>query len=254
MPNSLYFNNKDSYEDLDLLFSETPHMPFTIEDVENVPIDIRNGTVTRKLGAYKDKSINVKFKLKTDNNNYYSKIDEIIEWLNIIGDSSLIFSFNSDKKFIVKSINEVSDIQRQVAWDGEFELTFICEPFKYPLLEDNITLITISSIYNIGNVYSEPYFKVYCTGNLILTINGNSITLNNISGYIELDVLKGLVYKDIYNYSYMDSTNGKFENLRLKRGKNIINLSNNITKVEIKIRIRYLIRYLVFYIYEKEMW
>ncbi|GFZ30726.1 hypothetical protein CSC2_12520 [Clostridium zeae] len=239
MITSLIFNKCDSVKDFGLYLTERPSIPLTLEDSESITIDGRSGTLTRSLGTYKDKTIPCKFRV-ISKENFYRNLDRIIEWFNYIEDNNLIFSFDEERIYKVKKVNCSDNITQQLDLYGDFEAKFICEPFKYQVNEDFITLTNNSTIYNVGNVYSEPYYKVYGTGNLTLTINDNTIFLNNINGYIELDVLKGLAYKDIYNYNYMDSTNGEFKDLQLQRGKNTINLSSNVTKIEVKPRWRFL--------------
>lgn len=238
MVNSLYFNGKNSYEDLDLLFVETPSITLSTEEVENISIDGRSGTLTRKLGTYKDKVIPIKFRLNTKDELYYNRIQEIEEWLNVIEDKTMIFSFFNDRKLIVKSI-QATDIKRQLEWYGDFEVTFTYEPFSFPISEDDfITTSKSFQLYNWGSVYSEPYYKVYGTGNITIKVNDNTISITNISGYIELDSHLGLCWRDIYNY--MNNMSGKFENLHLQKGKNTVEITGNVSKIEIKMRTRYL--------------
>lgn len=237
MVNSLYFNNKDSWKDLDLLFVETPSIPISLENVENIEVDGRNGTLTRRLGTYGDKIINIKFRLNTNDELYYSRIQEIEEWLNILDDKNLIFSFYDDKKFIVKSI-ECTDIQRQLEWYGDFDVKFTCESFHYPLYEDNFeTTDKIFKVYNIGNVYCEPYYRLTGNGDITIKVNDNFIELTDVNGYIELDSNLYLCWKDIYNY--MNNMTGKFEFLHLQKGENNIEVTGNVSKIEINLRTRY---------------
>jgi predicted phage tail component-like protein len=237
MVNSLYFNNKDSWKDLDLLFVETPSIPISLEDVENIPVDGRNGTLTRRLGTYPDKVINIRFRLNTNDELYYSRIREIEEWLNIIDDKTLIFSFCDDKKFVVKSI-ECTNIARQLEWYGDFDAKFTFEPFYYSIYGEMFeTTDKIFKVYNIGNVYCEPYYKITGNGDISIKVNGNNITITGVSGYIELDSNLYLCWKDIYNY--MNNMTGKFEFLHLQKGENNIEITGDVSKIEINLRTRY---------------
>ncbi|WP_160678767.1 distal tail protein Dit [Clostridium sp. C8-1-8] len=237
MVNSLYFNNKDSWKDLDLLFVETPSIPISLENVENIEVDGRNGTLTRKLGTYKDKVIPIKFRLNTKDELYYNRIQEIEEWMNVVEDKTMIFSFYNERKLIVKSI-QATDIKRQLEWYGEFEITFTYEPFSYPLYEDSFeTTDKIFKVYNTGNIYCEPYYKLTGNGDITIKVNNNNITITGVSGYIELDSNLYLCWKDIYNYT--NNMTGKFEFLHLQKGENNIEITGDVSKIEINLRTRY---------------
>lgn len=237
MVNSLVFNNKDSYKDLDLLFVEIPAVPISIENTENISIEGRNGTLTRKLGTFNDKVIKVQFRLNTKDERYYRKIDEIILWLTNISNKNLTFSFDKERKYIVKSVTGVENIQRQLEWYGDFEVQFMCDSFKYPIFDD--TIITTQKtivLYNNGTYKSEPYIKLTGSGNVTLSVNGKTITLNSISEYIELDSMYFLCKKGLTNQ--MSKMNGDFPIFQV--GKNEIEITGNVTNVEIQIRVRYL--------------
>jgi predicted phage tail component-like protein len=237
MVNSLVFNNKDSYKDLDLLFVETPAVPISIENTENISVEGRNGTLTRKLGTFNDKVIKVQFRLNTKDEKYYRKIDEIILWLTNVGNKNMTFSFDKERKYVVKSVTGVESIQRQLEWYGDFEVQFICDSFKYPISDD--TIITTQKtivLYNNGTYKSEPYIKITGSGNITLSVNGKTIILNSISEYIELDSMYFLCKKGLTNQ--MSKMNGDFPIFQV--GKNEIEITGNVTNVEIQIRVRYL--------------
>lgn len=237
MVNSLVFNNKDSYKDLDLLFVETPAIPISIENTENISIEGRNGTLTRKLGTFNDKIIKVQFRLNTKDERYYRKIDEIILWLTNISNKNLTFSFDKERKYVVKSITGVESIQRQLEWYGDFEVTFICDSFKYPIYDDTITTTQKTVIlYNNGTYKSEPCIKLTGSGNITLSVNGKTITLNSISEYIELDSMYFLCKKGLANE--MLKMNGDFPIFEV--GENTIDVTGNVTKIEINMRNRFL--------------
>lgn len=236
MIDSIYFNNKNSYKDLDLLLVEASSNPVGTENVELIEVEGRNGTLTRKLGTYKDKIRKIKFRLNTSDEKYYRRIDEIISWLNIIEDNSLVFSYDRERKYKVKVI-QCGDITRQLQWYGDFEVIFTCEPFKFPIEDDVIsTTQKIFTIYNDGNIKSEPYMKIIGSGNITVFVNGQTIILNNVSEYIELDSMFFLCKKGLTNE--MSKMNGKFPIFEI--GENSIEITGNVFSTEINIRTRYL--------------
>ena len=56
--------------------------------------------------------------------------------------------------------------------------------------------MTSADIENNGTHYSEPIIKIYGTGDLTLTLNGEVWNLTNIDGYITIDTQRKVVYKD----------------------------------------------------------
>jgi predicted phage tail component-like protein len=237
MVTSIYFNNKDSFMDMDCYLSERPAIPITIEDTEIKPVDMRAlGGLTYKLGSYQEKIIKCNFVLVSPTD-FERKVDKIVEWLNIIEDNSLIFSFDKDRVYKVKKVTTSDDVKKEIDYYGSFETTFICEPFKYPLYEPTMTLESFpATIYNNGSICTDPYLKIYANGNITLTTNDDTITINNVNEYVELDSTFFLCKKDSTNM--MNNKNGGFP--QLQKGENIIEVTGSVTKIEIDIRTRYL--------------
>lgn len=232
---SIIFNNKSSFEDLDLLFNELPSIPISIEEYESIPVESRSGNLTIKLGTYKEKRIPISFILNTEGN-YYRKIDEIIEWLNIIDNNELIFSFDNERKYIVKAIEGSENIQRQLKWSDVFTITFICESFKYFIYEEPIVFTNKSiTLFNSGSFESEPNFKIYANGDISIDVNGKVITIYDVDEYIEIHPYR--CFKELTNK--MPDTNGVFP-IKFNRGINEIELIGSISKTEILINTRFI--------------
>lgn len=107
--NYILFNNKNSYEDLGLLL-ETPSIPTSNEDVEEVEVEGRNGTVTIKKGTYPNKIIPLNFTLKRKYNesivDFYLRVQEVEDWLEFIEDDNLVLYLKPNRKYIVKRIEK----------------------------------------------------------------------------------------------------------------------------------------------------
>ena len=233
---SIIFNYRNSIEDFGLYLAESPSIPLSIEETESIVVEGRSGTLTRKLGTYKDKKIKCKFRLLSKED-FTRKVDRIIEWLNIIENSDLIFGFDYEVKYKVKVVNCSEDIQKQLNFYGDFDVEFICDPFKYFVYEENIRLTSKNfSLYSQGTVKSEPYIKIIGNGNLTLSVNGKTTIINNVSEYIELDSMYFLCKKGLTNE--MLKMNGDFPIFEV--GNNSIEITGNVTSVEINMRTRFL--------------
>ncbi|WP_286909619.1 distal tail protein Dit [Clostridium sp. UBA1652] len=233
---SIIFNNRDSVEDFGLYLAESPSIPLSIEETESIVVEGRSGTLTRKLGTYKDKKIRCKFRLLSKED-FTRKVDRIIEWLNIIEDSDLIFEFDNEVKYKVKVVNCSEDIQKQLNFYGDFDVEFVCDPFKYPIYNDIITTNQKNTVlYNNGTYKSEPYIKMIGSGNITISVNGKTTIINNVSEYIELDSMYFLCKKGLTNE--MLKMNGDFPIFEV--GNNTISITGNVTSVEINMRTRFL--------------
>lgn len=130
----------------------------------------------------------------------------------------------------------VGDISTEFETFGDFKVTFICEPFNYDLNENPIILTNEANIFNSGHFPSEPNIKIYGDGNIQLTINSETVQINNVNEYVELDS-KLLLCLNSDKTSKTRDMKGNF--LLLSRGENKVSWIGNVRKVEIIPRIIY---------------
>lgn len=236
--NYIIFNNKSSYEDLELLL-ETPSIPTSNEDVEEVEVEGRNGTVTIKKGTYPNKIIPLKFTLKRKYNesieDFYLRVQEVEDWLEFIEDDNLVLYLKPNRKYIVKRI-EKDDITTESQIFAKIQANFICEPFMYLLDEQYIELKNNSNIYYQGTAHGECNIKIYGNGSIQLTINSETVQINNVNEYVELDS-KLLLCLNKDKTSKSRDMIGHFP--LLTKGVNNISWTGNVSKVEILPRTAY---------------
>ena len=127
----------------------------------------------------------------------------------------------------------VDNVEASVSGINELGVTFeINPPFAY---HENgkylITLTNAGTIINGGTCESEPYYKIYGTGNGDLQINGKFITLTGIQSYIEIDMESKEIYKDTLNQG--KKLAGKLDDLKLMPGENTFSWAGGIKKIEI---------------------
>lgn len=231
---SIQFNNYNSYKDLGLIVEHRPNIPISEKNINNIYIQGSNGTLIEDLGTYKDIEININFGFKATRDKFSFKCRKIINWLNNIEDNKLMFS-DDEMFYKVKTIVfDEGGIEKGLRTIGRFTVTFICDPFKY--LENELVTITKNNftIYNEGTYESEPYLKIFTTGDITLSINNEVIKFTNIEDYIELDSELMECYKDSQNCN--NKMIGEFPILKV--GKNNISWIGNVNKIEITPRWR----------------
>lgn len=228
----LYFNGNRSLN-LNLFLENYPSIPITNEEYEEVPIEGRNGKLIINKGTYPDKKIPFTFTILSPR--IEIDFERVYEWLTEIEDNRLIFG-RRDRCYKVKKVI-FGDIQKEFRSIGEFDVTFICEPFVQDL-EETVHEITTSGykIYYNGNAPGDTLIKVYGSGNIQLTINGETIQINNVTDYVEID-------SDLLQVRNQDGTSkdndalGDF--ILFTKGENVIFYSGTVTKIIVEYTTKY---------------
>lgn len=235
MRNSFIFNDMNSLIDYKVLVTKGPPYFINNEEYEEVKVEGRNGSLLIKNGTYPD--IKLPFELRVlskDSLELYSLLDNITDWLTVINNNKLIYD-REDLCYLVKRV-EFGDIVNEIRAGGEFKLNFICESFKYLVYEQHIEFNTSSNIYYQGTVPGECNIKIYGNGNIQLTINNETVQINNVNEYVELDS-KLLLCLNSDKTSKTRDMIGHFP--LLTRGSNAISWEGNVSKVEILPRTAY---------------
>lgn len=228
----VYFNNNTSLN-LNLYLEEYPKIPRANRQYEEQPVDGRNGNLIIDLGTYPNRTISFTFTLVSDD--IHVDFDAIEEWLTEIEDKRLIWGVG-DKAFIVKWVN-IGDFEQEFTTFGKATIDFICEPFKADLepIEHTITNNKFSFYYD-GTAPSEPLIKVYGNGNVQIIVNGETMQINNVDNYAEIDS-KLMQVRNQDSTSKDNETLGDFS--LFKKGKNTISYTGSISKVIVEYTTRY---------------
>ena len=219
----IIFNNRSSL-DLNLKLENYPVIPLASEDYEEVEVYMRPDQLIIKNGTYKNKHIKFEFTLlKKDEILIF---DDLYEWLLDIQDSRL-FYWKTDKCLYVKDV-EIGDFEQEFKEFGKITITFITSPFWEDAQETINTLDNNNnSFYYFANAPSYPLVTLYGTGNLQLTINGETMLIKNVTDYVTIDN-ELMQVRDKNGQSKDFDTTGNF--LELNKGKYEISLSSNATK------------------------
>lgn len=228
----LYFNNRSNL-DMNLYITDYPTIELNNEVYDTQDIEGRNGSVYIDLDYYKDRTLDFSFDLR--GTNITEKLYEIKKWLLNVNDNRLVF--NNDKCYMVKKVllNSFKQVNIHLA---ELEVSFIVEPFLYSLEETSYTFTTKNfSIYNNGTQEADTIIKIYGTGNIQISNNGETMQIDNVSNYVLLDSEK---QECISNTGESKDWNTIGNYIKLDAGNNTFELTGNITKVEITYRETYL--------------
>lgn len=224
----LIIDNKSS-ADFGLCLAETPSIPSPERDVERVPVRGRHGSLTKKY-AYKDISFSVSLNLLEDDG-IKDKLRYIRAW--ILNAKKLQLS--DDTIFYRIKESYIPEIENDLNLKGEFEANFVADPFQYkePRI---VSMSTPGTIQYEGTFESEPYLKVYGSGNGSITINNKVIHVEDIVEFIEIDSKTQEAFKG--TESRNNKMIGDYPILQL--GNNEISWTGGITSIEIDVSEVYL--------------
>lgn len=235
--NYIYTNNKHSYEDFRLLLKPI-ELPTSNEEYEKIEVEGRNGNLIVKNGNYESKTISTEFTLMRDKEDtledFSMKIEEIEEWLRE-AKGDLVTYLKPNRAYKIKHVL-IGDIKPSDVYFATFEASFICEPFIYLLNEPSLKVSNNETIHYKGTVPGECNVKIYGSGNIQLTINSETMQINNVNQYVELDS-KLLLCLNLDKTSKSRDMIGNFP--LLEKGLNNISWTGDISKVELLPRTAY---------------
>lgn len=228
----LYFNGNRSLN-LNLFLENYPSIPIANEEYEEVLVEGRNGKLIINKGTYPDKKIAFTFTILSPR--IEIDFERVYEWLTEIEDNRLIFG-RRDRCYKVKKVI-FGDIQKEFRSIGEFDVTFLCEPFLQDLDKTTHEITTSGFKINYdGNAPGDTLIKVYGSGNIQLTINGETMQINNVTDYVEIDS-DLLQVRNQDGTSKDDDTLGDF--ILFTKGGNVISYTGTVTKVVVEYTTKY---------------
>ena len=228
----LYFNGRSNL-DLNLFLENYPSLPVCNEEFEEVKVEGRNGSLYINKGTYQDKRIPFTFTILSET----LDIDfiRVYDWLSEIEDNRLVWG-KLDRCYRVKKVI-FSNLEKEFRSIGEFTVEFVCEPFLEDLTATNYEITSNNFSFNyIGNAPSEPLVKVYGSGNIQLTINGETMVISNVTDYVEIDS-KLLQVRNSNGTSKDNDTQGDFP--LFAKGNNTISYVGTVTKITVEFATKY---------------
>lgn len=233
MENLPFLNFKDhSSLEFGLLITEKGSFNGAQRDITYTSVAGRSGDLITDNGRYKN--IKAKYKLSLLNateREFVELAHQIKGWLLAESGYFRLWDSYDSKYYRLASFSEEVNLEQELRDLGTLSLTFNCKPFKYSFEGQNTVIMTSAgSLYNAEFFQSLPYIKVVGSGTVTLYINGASVLLSNIDGYIELD-------SEIMNaYKGTTAANDKMTAAAFpvfNPGNNAISWAGNVTRLEI---------------------
>lgn len=232
MPNWFQFKNTRS-STLGIYVSEFPPITLPEERVEFVEVPGRSGSLAVLEGdnIYEDITLPVECFVRD-----MSRINEIGAWLRGSGD--LVLGNMPGYSYKARVVNQIAfDKLMRGRENRTLSVVFRCAPFRYQYpAATPISLTSSGSIHNPGTLPSEPVITVRGSGDIDLTIAGQLLELNAVSGSITVDVPIRLAYSNGQNQSY--KLTGQWPLLPV--GNIPISWTGSVSSVEITPNWRYL--------------
>ena len=207
--------------DKNIMVNKLPNFERPPANIEKIVISGRDGFLTQDDGTYQGTVKTCECSL--DNGN----IEDICSWLTGCGD--VTFSNEPDKIYKAVIINKIP-FSKIIPTFHSFIIQWDCQPQKYSISNDIITLTTVGTITNPATAIAKPIIKVYGTGTINLTINSTAITLTNVVDYVTIDSELQDAYHDTQLFN--NDMVGEFPILQV--GTNTINWSGAVIKIEIQ--------------------
>ena len=116
---------------------------------------------------------------------------------------------------------------------GQFDIAFNCKPQRF-LKSGEIPVIFTENggnIWNRTNFATQPFIRVYITGDGTVGIGDYLITLNDIDDYVDIDCELMDAYKGYINYNPNISFNA--DSFKIPSGVNGVSFTGDVTRVEI---------------------
>lgn len=226
----------DNYDctEYDICPVDRPSIPTPKRDKNTESVRGRNGSVLSLFG-YEDIEIDITFNFLERCKSFKTAYRRLKPWL--LNAEKLSFADDTGFYYRVKNV-EIDDANNSVLMHGEFKTTFTLEPFQY-LVESKQVAVKNQEFQNLGTFYSEPYIKIYGSGDIQLIVNKLTVTFKGVQNFIELDTEIMNAYKNVNGI--ITNQNDKMftsEFPILDVGSNVIDWSGNVTKVELIARWR----------------
>lgn len=226
------FYDEQSINSLGACPVERPGIPYPELRSEFITVPGRHGSLYVP-DTYENINVSIQYNI-LEETNIKPLIREIRGFLN----HKKKLKFSDDSIFYKIKKIEINETENEIEEYGVFTVDHICDPFQYADDKQKTQVVSGAAINNPGTIESEPLYYVSGSGSGTLTINGEKITFNNLSGTFVLDA----ELKNAYDPDTLENRNWNIRGIipPLKVGDNLIEISGGITSVEVQGRWRYL--------------
>ena len=226
--------NGVSSEELGIVVETAPNYEIAERDYDVISVPGKNGDYVIDRGCFKnvDRVYNIAFAETIGD--FAGSATLIAEWLySGYGYKRLEDSYEPDY-FVMARVSNEHTIHNLLQQAGRAEITFNRKPQRYLKIGEHTTKINVngSRIINPTSFDSDPLIKVFGSGSGTISIGNKTIQISNISDGLVIDCEMQEVYLGSTSYNQnVNYMNDGFP--KLKPGRNIINFSGGVSRVEI---------------------
>lgn len=216
--------NGVSSKDFNIGIKTAPIRTIPERRVETIEVPFRDGSFTLDTGTYS--TFTIDFECLVVGSFSPQHIRKIKRWLSEPF-GKLQVSDELELEYEARMISKV-DFEELVDNTGSFLVTFECQPYAH--YKQGLCLHTVSNnteIHNETDTTALPYMKLYGSGDITLTLNGEHITFKEVSEYIEIDSELLECFKDTEILN--NKMTGEFPVFKV----GINTISSNATKIDI---------------------
>lgn len=228
MRNYFTYNEKDSC-DYGLWISGSGTYDAPKRDVSKYSVPGRNGDLL--IDNHRFNNIPISYPAFISKDFYYKFDDFKAFMLSQSGYLRLEDTYHPNEYRMAQFVGPMNPDVKVLNVAGEFEIEFDCKPQRWLKVGEKAIEITSSTTINNPTLYTaKPLVRVYGTGTLV--IGSETIEINDVDSYVDIDCEIMDAYKDSTNCnSDIELTSGGF--FELEPGLNTITMDNSITRIEL---------------------
>lgn len=233
----IFYNGKSSL-DYGIIVEHIPTTEFPEKDYEVIHIPGRNGDVYIDNDCYKNVTHSYDIATIADcpNKSFSYVTNQVSNWLHSASGYARLED-TYEPEYYRMAVYKESNIFQNIYNDaGRTTITFECKPQKYLKIGDNALIFEeVNTVYTFRNptMYkSSPIITVYGSGSVSFTINGQTISINNLDGFVTIDSEAQDCYKNTINKNSDVSIGNDYPKLLSDQPNQII-FSSGITKIEV---------------------
>ena len=227
----IIFNNKSS-ADCRIQVAHPPGYAYPERDYTITHIPGRNGDIIQDNGCYKNVERTYEVSFDVPNEDFATYANAVSAWLHSITGYARLEDSYEPNYYRMATYQESNIFENLYNQAGTANIVFECKPQRFLKTGDNTIAIQNSlTIMNPTGFDAYPLFKVTGTSG-VLTVNGNSIAISSIDGFVMLDCELQDAYKE--NINKNRTISGTFP--VLNPGSHTIRWTGSISSVTMKPR------------------
>lgn len=155
--------------------------------ITEIVVPGRHGALTETDGTYEPFTRSPEFIFHG-----LEHIDQIMALFK--GSGMLTFDDELDKVYRARVVEELSAEWFTAGW-RKLTVPFQCQPFAYERFPQTVILTASGTLYNAGTVEAQPTIKLYGSGDLSATVNGNTLMVKGVITVATVDCENMVAYE-----------------------------------------------------------